>query len=266
MKYFGRISTFLAIVLLITCAFSLSVFAVDETTSDDESGYVTITEKDYVWNIKCPSCGENQGLKYGTSSFVCENTKCGAEFEFTKGCSVCGKFNFAETEDGLYICVNEKCTGATVTVEDLLRKLVLVEKVEVDTSKLDMNEKPESFAERAEIALQGTATGMVMIFAVLGLLAVIVTLSKVICYDIPNKKKEKAKAAHAPAAVPAAPAETVQEAPAAVQPATDDGELIAVITAAVAAVIESSEYKNEFVGGFRVVSFKKSTNSAWNRK
>ena len=140
------------------------------------------------------------------------------------------------------------------------------EAVTEDDGKLDMNDKPESFGKRAEIALQGTATGMVMVFAVLGLLAVIVTLSKVVCYDIPNKKKEKAKAAHAPAAAPAPSVKTVQEAPAAVQPVTDDGELIAVITAAVAAVIESSEYKNEFVGGFRVVSFKKSTNSAWNRK
>ena len=46
----------------------------------------------------------------------------------------------------------------------------------------------------------------------------------------------------------------------------DDGELIAVITAAIAATIESSEYKNEFVGGFRVVSFKRSEKTAWNRK
>ena len=46
----------------------------------------------------------------------------------------------------------------------------------------------------------------------------------------------------------------------------DDGELIAVITAAIAAMIESGDYKNEFVGGFRVVSFKRNTGGAWNRK
>ena len=107
-------------------------------------------------------------------------------------------------------------------------------------------------------------TGMVMVFSVLGLLAVIITLSKVFLYDIPNKKKEKNKAAHTAPAAPATPAPVAvaEEAPA----ATDDGELAAVITAAIAAMIESGEYKNEFVGGFRVVSFKKSTNSAWNRK
>ena len=54
----------------------------------------------------------------------------------------------------------------------------------------------------------------------------------------------------------------------ALEPSTaqDDGELVAVITAAVAAMIESSEYKNEFAGGFRVVSFKRSEKTAWNRK
>ena len=31
-------------------------------------------------------------------------------------------------------------------------------------------------------------------------------------------------------------------------------------------MIESGDYKNEFVGGFRVVSFKRSTNGAWNKK
>ena len=132
------------------------------------------------------------------------------------------------------------------------------------SDKLEMGMKPESFGERLEIALQGTVTGMVMVFSVLGLLAIIITLSKVFLYDIPNKKKEKNKAAHTAPAAPATPAPVAvaEEAPA----ATDDGELAAVITAAIAAMIESGEYKNEFVGGFRVVSFKKSTNSAWNRK
>ena len=136
--------------------------------------------------------------------------------------------------------------------------------------KLDMDEKPAEFADRAEIALQGTVTGMLMIFSVLGLLAVIVTLSKVVFYDIPNKKRENAHKASAPApaaapaAAPVAPVAVSEAAP--VQNSMDDGELAAVITAAIAAMIESGDYKNEFVGGFRVVSFKRSTNSAWNRK
>lgn len=136
-------------------------------------------------------------------------------------------------------------------------------------NKLDMNLKPESFGERAEIALQGTVTGMVMIFAVLGLLAIIMTISKVIFYDIPRKKREKASAHSTDPATVApvvpAPAEAPVAAPVAEQ-TTDDGELAAVITAAIAAMIESGDYKNEFVGGFRVVSFKRTSSGAWNRK
>ena len=142
-------------------------------------------------------------------------------------------------------------------------------------SKLDMNlgdpDKEElnlTFAERIEYALQGTVTGMLMVFSVLTLLALIVSLSKVVFYTIPQKraeKKEKARqdalAKNAATAEPVAPAT-----PASVAESQDDGELAAVITAAIAAMIDSSEYKNEFVGGFRVVSFKRSTQSAWNRK
>ena len=128
----------------------------------------------------------------------------------------------------------------------------------------DMSGEGMSFGERLEYALQGTVTGMVMVFAVLGLLYGIVSLSKVVFYDIPEKKKMKKQKVHTASAVVAptpAPAAAVEES--AVQ---DDGELIAVITAAVAAMIESGDYKNEFVGGFRVVSFKRSAQSAWNRK
>ncbi len=138
------------------------------------------------------------------------------------------------------------------------------------SGKLDMDMKPESFAERAELALQGTVTGMVMVFAVLGLLAVIMTISKVIFHDIPNKKKEEkteASKASAPAVAPTPVAAPVAApAPVATEQTADDGELAAVITAAIAAMIESGDYKNEFVGGFRVVSFKRTTSGAWNRK
>ena len=138
------------------------------------------------------------------------------------------------------------------------------------SNKLDMNLKPESFGERAELALQGTVTGLLMVFAVLGLLAIIMTISKVVFYDMPNKKKEREKKKREESkSVPVAPAKTEeaipQEEPVA-EETVDDGELVAVITAAIAAMIESGEYKNEFVGGFRVVSFKRSTGSAWNKK
>ena len=128
-----------------------------------------------------------------------------------------------------------------------------------------------TFAERFEYAMQGTITGMVMVFAVLALLWGIISLSKVFLYDLPNRKKEeKSKEQKLSAAVTNAleDDESISAAydPSVVAPAHDDGEIAAVITAAIAAMLESEEYKNEFVGGFRVVSFKRSSARAWNRK
>lgn len=142
-----------------------------------------------------------------------------------------------------------------------------------DSGKLDMNlgdpkNSPLSFDERLEYALQGTATGMLMVFAVLTLLCLILYGSKYVFYDIPNIKREKkiaAKKAELKACAEEFAAVNENE-PEDVVVAQDDGELVAVITAAVAAMLESDEYKNEFVGGFRVVSFKRSTQGAWNRK
>ena len=133
------------------------------------------------------------------------------------------------------------------------------------SNKLDQNLHggDMKFNERLEYALQGTVTGMLMVFAVLGLLWGIVSLSKVFLYDIPNRKNNKSKKQikNAPVATPAPVAEPTPE----IEESQDDGELAAVITAAIAAMLDSAEYKNEFVGGFRVVSFKRSANSAWNK-
>lgn len=136
--------------------------------------------------------------------------------------------------------------------------------------KLDMGLKPESFSDRLGYAVQGTVTGILMVFAVLTLLCLILYASKLFFYDVPNKRKEKEianKNARVEASIAAETEknELEEPVPAAVE-MQDDGELVAVITAAVAAMIESSEYKNEFVGGFRVVSFKRSEKTAWNRK
>ncbi len=141
---------------------------------------------------------------------------------------------------------------------------------EAQEGKLDMGLKPEGFDDRLGYAVQGTVTGILMVFAVLTLLCLILYASKLFFYDIPNRKKEKKIAKKnarvaASIAVEKEKSESEQPVSAPVE-AQDDGELVAVITAAVAAMIESSEYKNEFVGGFRVVSFKRSEKTAWNRK
>lgn len=139
------------------------------------------------------------------------------------------------------------------------------EKLDQNMSGADM-----TFGERFEYAIQGTVTGMLMVFAVLGLLYGIVTLSRVFLYDIPNKKKARLtpmKTAQKTDDEPKKVPENVIIVHDTEPPRTDDGELVAVITAAIAAMIESNDdYKNEFAGGFRVVSFKRSTTGAWNRK
>ena len=114
---------------------------------------------------------------------------------------------------------------------------------ETNTSiKLDKDLSGEdiTFGERLEYALQGTVTGMLMVFAVLGLLFGIISLSKVVFYDIPNKKKTAAIAVSEP------------EAPAPIASSDDECELEAVIAAAIAmAESESSGRK------FKVVSFRR---------
>lgn len=147
--------------------------------------------------------------------------------------------------------------------------------VEVDTTAeivlKDVDGGDLSLPERLEYALQGTATGLVMVFAVLALLAIVVGLSKVILHDLPRKARESAAAEaraeeeketeiaaqSAPAAAPAPVAPVAQ---------ADDGELVAVITAAVAAAIASGDYGSEFASGFRVVSFKRTNTNTWNKR
>lgn len=141
-----------------------------------------------------------------------------------------------------------------------------------DTADVELDKIKGSdlgMSDRISYALQGTATGLLMVFAVLALLAIVVSLSKVVLYDLPRKaraaaaaeakaeqeKEEAIMAQTAPAAPPAAP--VVQN---------DDGELVAVITAAVAAAIESGDYGSEFASGFRVVSFNRVSTGTWNKR
>ena len=104
--------------------------------------------------------------------------------------------------------------------------------------------------------------GMGMVFLVLAVLWLVLLIFKKIFYKEEGKtpKVEKAPKAEAAPAVSAAPV-----APAA-PTATDDGQLVAAITAAVAAYIESDPgLSAQFASGFRVVSFrKKNGKTSWN--
>lgn len=102
--------------------------------------------------------------------------------------------------------------------------------------------------------------GMGMVFLVLAVLWLVLLIFKKVFYKEEGKpaKTPKVEAPVAPVA-PATPA-------APVAPATDDGQLIAAITAAVAAYIESDPgLSAQFASGFRVVSFqKKNGKTSWN--
>lgn len=118
-------------------------------------------------------------------------------------------------------------------------------------------------AQRIEYAITVTLQGMLMVFAVLALLWGVVAIFKVVLHDIPEKRAAKKKALSAAVAQAAAP----QEQPAEVAPAPveDDGEIVAAITAAIAVMLQSEEYKGQFESGFRVVSFKRK-GGAWNKE
>ena len=164
----------------------------------------------------------------------------------------------------LALSITVFATAAEATTEAVSEQVSESSKLDMNLSGADM-----TMEERLGYAVQGTVTGMLMIFAVLGLLAIIVSLSKVIFFDIPNKKREAEKASK----MASAPTETTK--PQVVEEsaqdeyvsAEDDTQLAAVITAAIAAMLDSEQYSNEFQSGFRVVSFKRvNTNGAWNKK
>ena len=112
------------------------------------------------------------------------------------------------------------------------------------------------FEERLTTSVQITLIGMATIFLVLAILWGAIALLKIIIHDIPRKKKaEKAtmEAVNSEPSPVSAP-ESKEE---------DNGALIAVITAAIAATIEQEKPGT----GFRVVSFRRADRKgSWQRK
>ena len=140
--------------------------------------------------------------------------------------------------------------------------IVLSDKYMTPGTEVEVEEDLGGMFSSARLILAGQMLlmGLGMVFLVLAVLWLVLLIFKKVFYKDPaataakaakqaaKAEKETAKAAPAPVAAPAV-------APAPVQ---DDGQLIAVITAAVAATIEADPaLSSQFASGFRVVSFKK---------
>lgn len=132
--------------------------------------------------------------------------------------------------------------------------------LDVDIGATMGNDAP--LGERLGLALEVTILGMATVFAVLIIIWAVLALLRVFMYDIPNKKKSDGTSTQtdsknsAPAPVPAAAPAPV----AAAAPAADDKQLVAVITAAIAA----SEGKP--TSSLRVVSFRRAGAPRWNER
>lgn len=115
-------------------------------------------------------------------------------------------------------------------------------------------EEKMGFGERVLFALQVTGVGMVAVFAVLALLMGVLGISKYFFY---TKSQKQVATAKPETEVLAQNNNDVS------QPKPDNGELIAVITAAVNVALGDSTSPNT---GFRVVSFHRASGkNAWNQ-
>ena len=110
------------------------------------------------------------------------------------------------------------------------------------------------FADRASEALTMVVMGMVMVFLVLATIMLVLLIME----RVFTKGSKKAKpVAEAPKKTEPVPAPVVQT--------QDDGAVIAAITAAISAILAAENGTETYEGGFRVVSFKRSTRkSTWN--
>ena len=115
-------------------------------------------------------------------------------------------------------------------------------------------------AETVTLMWQTPLLGLGMVFAVLSCLWGVLAIFKLVFTGRTPKAPKEVKAP-----VAEKKPETQAPAPAPVQSASDDAQLVAVITAAVAAYM--AEEGTEYAGGFRVVSFKRvSGGRSWNSK
>ena len=163
----------------------------------------------------------------------------------------------------LFVCM--LFVGSLLTLSIAATEQATEPAVTVQENKNPTSEELGGFfsAQRIEYAISVTIQGMLMVFAVLALLWGVVAIFKVVLHDIPEKRAAKKQALASAVAEAAAPTEQ----PAEVVPVADEdeGEIVAAITAAIAVMLQSEEYKGQFESGFRVVSFARK-GGAWNKE
>ena len=119
--------------------------------------------------------------------------------------------------------------------------------------------------ERWGYAGQMTLLGMLMVFSVLAILWAVLAIFKLVFAKSESKEKKKATETVSRNVGAVAPTPVAESAPVA-SPCGDE-ELVAILTAAVAAYIESEGQTESYPGGFRVVSFRRvGGGHSWNAK
>lgn len=117
-----------------------------------------------------------------------------------------------------------------------------------------------TFGERLSLAGQMLLVGMAVVFAVLALLWLLLAIMKFFVCDLGKKKNKAGNEVSAPAFDASTDADATSDTYA------DDGELVAAITAAIAAYRAENETEAANVP-FKVVSYKrKSGNTEWNHQ
>lgn len=128
---------------------------------------------------------------------------------------------------------------------------------EVSKDQSLVNDIMPSIADRFQVGLQTVALGMLIVFAVLFILWIILEIAGHMA------STKSAPAAQKVKTEPIANEEPEPVVSSEVASYENDEEIVAAITAAISLMLEA---ENAPVKGFRVVSFKRASNSAhWNR-
>lgn len=115
-----------------------------------------------------------------------------------------------------------------------------------------------SMTERLMYSLRMTVIGLLMVFAVLGVICLVMYLFRLFFYTLPNRRSKK-KNEEKLSEETATPSD---------DPSREDPALIAVLSAAVAAVLaDEAEAAGTDIPSFRVVSFRRTSHGrGWNEK